>query len=59
VSLSDPRVKAKASERQGKTRHLLYLLSEIHVAPRGDQVLHRVRVPVGFPLLQKSTGICV
>ena len=46
VPLSDPRAKAKASERQGKARHLLYLVSEIDVAPRGDQLLHRVRLPV-------------
>ena len=46
VPLSDPRVKAKASERQGKARHLRYLVSEIDVAPRGNQLLHRVRVPV-------------
>jgi hypothetical protein len=46
VPLSDPRAKAKASERQGKARHLLYLVSEIDVAPRGHQLLHRVRVPV-------------
>jgi hypothetical protein len=46
VPLSDPRAKAKASERQGKARHLLYLVfSEIDVAPRGDQLLHRVRAP--------------
>jgi hypothetical protein len=45
VPLSDPRAKAKASERQGKARHLLYLGSEIDVAPRGNQLLHRVRVP--------------
>ncbi len=45
VPLSDPRAKAKASERQGKARHLLYLVSEIDVAPRGDQLLHRVRFP--------------
>ena len=42
VPLSDPRVKAKASERQGKPRHLRYLVSEIDVAPRGNQLLHRV-----------------
>ena len=46
VPLSDPRVKAKASERQGKARHLRYLVSEIDVAPRGNQLLHRVRLPV-------------
>ena len=46
VPLSDPRAKAKASERQGKARHLLYRVSEIDVAPRGDQLLHRVRVPI-------------
>ena len=45
VPLSDPRAKAKASERQGKARHLLYLVSEIDVAPRGDQLLHRVSFP--------------
>jgi hypothetical protein len=45
VPLSDPRAKAKASERQGKARHLLYLGSEIHVAPARYQLLHRVRVP--------------
>ena len=45
VPLSDPRVKAKASERQGKPRHLRYLVSEIDVAPRGNQLLHRVRLP--------------
>ena len=46
VPLSDPRAKAKASERQGKARHLLYPVSEIDVAPRGNQLLHRVRVPL-------------
>ena len=46
VPLSDPRAKAKASERQGKARHLLYLGGEIDVAPRGNQLLHRVRAPV-------------
>jgi hypothetical protein len=46
VPLSDPRAKAKASERQGKARHLLHRVSEIDVAPRGDQLLHRVRFPV-------------
>jgi hypothetical protein len=45
VPLSDPRAKEKTSERQGKARHLLYLVSEIHVASRGYQLLHRVRLP--------------
>jgi hypothetical protein len=45
VPLSDPRAKAKASERQGKARHLLYLFSEIDIATRGNQLLHRVRCP--------------
>jgi hypothetical protein len=45
VPLSAHRAKAKASEAQGKARHLLYLFSEIHVAPARDQLLHRVRVP--------------
>ena len=46
VPLSDPRAKAKASERQGKPRHLLYLVSEVDVAARSNQLLHRVRLPV-------------
>ena len=46
VPLSDPRAKAKASERQGKARHLLYLVSEIDVALGTYQLLHRVRAPV-------------
>ena len=46
VPLSDPRAKAKASERQGKPRHLLYLVSEVDVAARSNQLLHRVRPPV-------------
>jgi hypothetical protein len=46
VPLSDPRAKAKASERQGKAHHLLYLGSKIDVAPRCNQLLHRVRAPV-------------
>ena len=33
-------------ERQGKARHLLYLHSEIDVAPRRYQLLHRARVQV-------------
>ena len=41
VPLSDPRAKAKASERQGKPRHLLYLVSEVDVAARSNQLLHR------------------
>ena len=45
VPLSDPRAKAKASERQGKPRHLLYLVSEVDVAARSNQLLHRVRLP--------------
>jgi hypothetical protein len=45
VPLSDPRAKAKASERLGKARHLLYRVSEIDVAARRNQLLHRVRVP--------------
>ena len=47
VPLSDPRAKAKASERQGKARHLLYLVSENDVAPRRNQLLQRVRFPAG------------
>ncbi len=46
VPLSDPRAKAKASERKGKPRHLFYLVSEIDVTTCQDQLLHRVRVPV-------------
>ncbi len=46
VPLSDPRAKAKASERQGKPRNLLYLGSEVHVAARSNQLLQRFRVPV-------------
>jgi len=46
VPLSDPRAKAKASERQAKPRNLLYLGSEVHVAARSNQLLQRVRVPV-------------
>ncbi len=46
LPLSDPHAKAKASERQGKARHLLYLVSEIDVAPCSYQLLHRVSVPV-------------
>jgi hypothetical protein len=29
-----------------RLRHLLYLVSKIDVAPRGNQLLHRVRFPV-------------
>jgi hypothetical protein len=46
VALSDPRAKAKASERQGKRRNLLYLGSEVDVAGPRNQLLHRVRPPV-------------
>ena len=41
---SDPRAKAKASERQGKARHLLYLGSDIDITPCRNQLLHRVRL---------------
>jgi hypothetical protein len=57
VPLSDPRVKAKASERQGKARHLLYLVSKIHVAPCGDQLLHRVRAPVIRPDVDRRVSM--
>jgi hypothetical protein len=43
LPLSDPPATA---ERQGKARHLLYLVSEIDVAPRSYQLLHSVRAPV-------------
>ena len=45
VPLSDPRAKAKASERQGMPQNLLYLVSEVDVAARSNQLLHRVRLP--------------
>jgi hypothetical protein len=45
VPLSDPRVKAKASECSRKERHLLYLGSAIHAAAHSNQLLHRVRLP--------------
>jgi hypothetical protein len=46
VSLSDLRATSKTNERQSKTRHLLYLGSTIDVAPRLNQLLHRVRLPI-------------
>ncbi len=49
--------KAKASERQGKARHQLYILSEIHVAPARDQLLHRVRVPVSRGAVDRRFSI--
>jgi hypothetical protein len=57
VPLSDPRAKAKASERQGKACHLLYLVSEIHVAPRCNQLLHRVRYPVSRRAVDRRFSI--
>jgi hypothetical protein len=46
VPLSDLRATGKTNERQGKARHLLYLGSAIDVAPRRNQLLHRVRLPI-------------
>ncbi len=64
VPLSDPRATAKASERQGKARHLLYLVSEIDVAPRRHQLLHHVISPVlrrdvdrRFSILRRERGV--
>ncbi len=58
VPLSDPRVKAKASERQGKARHLLYLLSEIHVASPAISSFTASVCPWGF-LFCKSPQVSV
>ena len=49
--------KAKASERQAKPRNLLYLVSEVHVAARSNQLLHRIRLPVTRRYVDRRTSI--
>ena len=45
MAAGEQRGKGREREGQGKARHLLYLVSELDVAPRRNQLLHRARVP--------------